>query len=161
MDKYQKVIEVLEEIYKIAKCIVKEQKKERLNKMKKNNKSRIYGDVDKVVNGNYETIYDIPEDEETLTPNANGIDADEYEEEQIYYIGADDYEDEEQYYDELEENREIFRLFLKLLVGTTAGILLTPIILMSSIINAVVFLIIHFITQMSECIKMLSELEIK
>lgn len=148
MDKYQNIIEVLEEIYKIAKCIVKEQKKERLNKMKKNNKNRIYGDVDKVVNGNYETIYDIPEDEETLTPNANGID-------------ADDYEDEEQYYDELEENREIFRLFLKLLVGTTAGILLTPIILMSSIINAVVFLIIHFITQMSECIKMLSELEIK
>ena len=160
MDKYQNIIEVLEEIYKIAKCIVKEQKKERLNKMKKNNKSRIYGDVDKVVNGNYETIYDIPEGEETLTPNANGIDADEYEEEQIYYIGADD-DEEEYYYDEIEENREIFRLFLKVFIGTIAGILLTPIILMSSIINAVVFLIIHFITQMSECIKMLSELEIK
>ena len=28
MDKYQKIIEVLEEIYKIAKCIVKEQKKQ-------------------------------------------------------------------------------------------------------------------------------------
>ncbi len=148
MGKYQKVIEVLEEVYKIAKCIAKEQKKERLNKMKKNNKSRIYGDVDKVVNGNYETIYDIPEDEETLTPNANGID-------------ADDYDEEEYYYDEIEENREIFRLFLKVFIGTVAGILLTPIILMSSIINAVVFLIIHFITQMSECIKMLSELEIK
>lgn len=146
MDKYQKIIEVLKEIYKIAKCIVKEQKKERLNKMKKNNKSRIYGDVDKVVNGNYETIYDIPEEEETLTPNAYGIDADDYEEE---------------YYDEIEENKEIFRLFLKVFIGTIAGILLTPIILMSSIINAVVFLIIHFITQMSECIKMLSELEIK
>ena len=160
MDKYQNIIEVLEEIYKIAKCIVKEQKKERLGGMKKNNKSRIYGDVDKVVNGNYETIYDIPEGEETLTPNANGIDADEYEEEQIYYIGADD-DEEEYYYDEIEENREIFRLFLKVFIGTIAGILLTPIILMSSIINAVVFLIIHFITQMSECIKMLSELEIK
>lgn len=150
MDKYQKVIEVLEEIYKIAKCIVKEQKKERLNKMNKNKKSRINEDNEDIVdavNYSYRTIYDIPE-EETLTPNANGI-------------YADDYDEEEYYYDEMEENKEIFRLFLKVLIGTTAGILLTPIILMSSIINAVVFLIIHFITQMSECIKMLSELEIK
>lgn len=147
MDKYQKIIEAIKEIYKLAKCIVKEQKKERINKMKNNKKNRIYDDVDKVVNGNYETIYDIPE-EETLIPNANGI-------------YADDYDEEEYYYDEMEENKEIFRLFLKVLIGTTTGILLTPIILMSSIINAVVFLIIHFITQMSECIKMLSELEIK
>ena len=147
MDKYQKIIEVLEEIYKLAKHIVKEQKKERLNKMNKNKKSRTNEDIVDTVNYSYRTIYDIPE-EETLTPNANGI-------------YADDYDEEEYYYDEMEENKEIFRLFLKVLIGTTAGILLTPIILMSSIINAVVFLIIHFITQMSECIKTLSELEIK
>lgn len=96
------------------------------------------------------TIYDIPEDEETLTPS---------------YYGTEDEEDEEYLYNEFlnnefEENKEIFRLFLKLFICCIAGVILIPIIAISSVINGVAFAILFLITQTGECIRLLKDIKI-
>lgn len=96
------------------------------------------------------TIYDIPEDEETLTSS---------------YYGTEDEEDEEYLYNEFlnnefEENKEIFRLFLKLFICCIAGVILIPIIAISSVINGVAFAILFLITQTGECIRLLKDIKI-
>ena len=151
-------------------------RKNEFNKNKNNNDTDLADEC--------KTIYDIPEDEETLTPSYYGYCEKSAEEEQdlyeglkiIYgipedgtltqsYYGADDEENEEYLYNEFlnnefEENKEIFRLFLKLFICCIAGVILIPIIAISSVINGVAFAILFLITQTGECIRLLKDIKI-